>query len=106
MFTPLWEWFETYETEVGGEVNLGDNHSCQVKGVGTIGVRMYDGYVRTLTQVRPELNKHFVSLFFWVSREARFWLQLSARIRGFEDLQRFVNGSEGYKVGWAITCTG
>ena len=45
-------------------MTLGDNHPCKVAGIGTVRVRMFDGIVRTLTNVKhiPELEKNLVSL--------------------------------------------
>ena len=45
-------------------MTLGNNHPCKVAGIGTVKVRMFDGIVRTLTNVKhiPELEKNLVSL--------------------------------------------
>ena len=45
-------------------MTLGDNHPCKVAGIGTVRVRMFDGIVRTLTNVKhiSELEKNLVSL--------------------------------------------
>ena len=48
----------------GGSVSLGDDHSCKIAGVGTIRVRMYDGVIHTLSNVKhvPELKKNLIFL--------------------------------------------
>ena len=64
-YTSHREWFHTYDrSNKGGSVSLGDDHPCLVAGVGTIRVRMYDGVVRTLSNVKhvPELKKNLISL--------------------------------------------
>ena len=40
-------------------VLLGDNHSCKTIGVGSVKFKIFDGVMRTLTDVRhvPELKK-------------------------------------------------
>ena len=45
-------------------MTLGDNHPYKVAGIGTVRVRMFDGIVRILTNVKhiPELEKNLVSL--------------------------------------------
>ena len=47
-----------------GSVRLGDDKPCNVVGIGQIKLRMHDGVVRTLTDVRyvPDLKKNLISL--------------------------------------------
>ena len=61
---PNKDWFVTYQALEGGKVLLGDNKACKVVGTGTIRIKMYDGIVRTLADVRhvPELKKNLISL--------------------------------------------
>ena len=44
----------------GGNVTMGNNTICKVVGIGSIKVKMFDGMVRTLTDVRyvPGLKKN------------------------------------------------
>ena len=49
--TPNRSWFDTY-TSSQGTIVLGDDYSVDVKGIGTIKVKMFDGIVRTFTDVR------------------------------------------------------
>ena len=57
-------WFASYKKFDGGSVSLGDDHSCRVAGMGTVRVRMYDGVIRILTNIKhvPELKKNLISL--------------------------------------------
>ena len=43
---------------------MGNNASCKTIGMGTINIKMYDGIVRTLSNVRhvPDLKKNLISL--------------------------------------------
>ncbi|KAG8478903.1 hypothetical protein CXB51_028748 [Gossypium anomalum] len=50
--SPNRDWFTTYETVSEGVVLMGNNASCKIVGVGTIKVKMFDGVVRTLSDVR------------------------------------------------------
>ena len=59
--SPNREWFDTYRSVDCGNVLMGNDASCKVIGIGTIKIRMLDGVVRTLGDVRhvPELRKIF-----------------------------------------------
>ncbi|KAK3033756.1 hypothetical protein RJ639_034198 [Escallonia herrerae] len=61
---PNRDWFATYRSFDGGKVLMGNDVACKVVGVGSIQIRMHDGIVRTLTDVRhvPELWKNLISL--------------------------------------------
>ena len=61
---PNRDWFTTYQIIEGGVVLMGNNMSCKVIGIGTVKIKMHDGVVRTLTEVRhiPELKKNLISL--------------------------------------------
>ena len=64
-YTSHREWFHTYDRPNNrGSISLGDDHPCLVAGVGTIRVRMFDGVVRTLSNVKYvlELKKNLISL--------------------------------------------
>ncbi|KAG8488618.1 hypothetical protein CXB51_016586 [Gossypium anomalum] len=62
--SPNRDWFTTYETVSEGVVLMGNNASCKIVSVGTIKVKMFDGVVRTLSDVRhvPELKRNLISL--------------------------------------------
>ncbi|KAK3034900.1 hypothetical protein RJ639_033263 [Escallonia herrerae] len=61
---PNRDWFVTYRSFDSGKVLMGNNVACKVVGIGSIQIRMHDGIVRTLTDVRhvPELRKILISL--------------------------------------------
>ena len=62
-YTSHQEWFATYQKIDGRSVSLGDDHPCKVAGIGSIRVRMYNGIIRTLSNVRhvPKLKKNLIS---------------------------------------------
>ncbi|KAG8502779.1 hypothetical protein CXB51_000565 [Gossypium anomalum] len=57
-----------------GVVLMGNNASCKIAGVGTIKVKMFDGVVRTLSDVRyvPELKRNLISLSTLDSKGYRY----------------------------------
>ena len=54
----------TFESVDGGNVTMGNNTTCKVVGAGSVKMKMFDGMVRTLTDVRyvPSLKKNLISL--------------------------------------------
>jgi len=62
--SPKRDWFTTYESVDGGSILMGNNVACKIVGMGTIRIRMHDGIVRTLKNVRhiPYLKKNLISL--------------------------------------------
>lgn len=62
--SPNRQWFSSF-TEIDGEKTvMANNMTCQIKGIGTIKIRMSDGVEITLTDVRyvPELKRNIISL--------------------------------------------
>src|SRR3954462_14313840 len=49
---PKKEWFSTYQPCDGGTVLMGNNAECRVVGSRSIRMRMFDGEVRTVANVR------------------------------------------------------
>ncbi|KAG8480615.1 hypothetical protein CXB51_024767 [Gossypium anomalum] len=68
------DWFTIYEIVSEGVVLMGNNASCKIAGVGTIKVKMFDGVVRTLSDVRyvPELKRNLISLSTLDSKGYRY----------------------------------
>ncbi|KAG8496956.1 hypothetical protein CXB51_008162 [Gossypium anomalum] len=68
------DWFTTYETVSEGVVLMGNNASCKIASVGTIKVKMFDGVVRTPSDVRhiPELKRNLISLSTLDSKGYRY----------------------------------
>ncbi|WVZ79655.1 hypothetical protein U9M48_027210 [Paspalum notatum var. saurae] len=59
------DWFVTYDSvKSGGSVRMGDDRPCQIIGIGSIQIKMHDGIVRTLTDVRhiPDMTKNLIFL--------------------------------------------
>ena len=62
--TPNKDWFDTYRAVDSGSVLMGNDASCKVIGIGNVRIKMFDGVIRTLCDVRyiPELRKNLISL--------------------------------------------
>ena len=60
---PKLEWFDNLKQSLGS-VFLGNDHMCTIKGIGDIKLRMKDGSLKILTEVRfiPEIKRNLVSL--------------------------------------------
>ena len=58
------KWFASFKAKKGGIARLGDGTACNITGVGTVRIRMYDGTVRTLRDVRyaRRLRRNLISL--------------------------------------------
>jgi hypothetical protein len=52
-------WFSTYQSIDDGVVFMGNDFSCKIVGVGSIQIKMHNGFIRTLTDVRmyPNLER-------------------------------------------------
>ncbi|KAG8477620.1 hypothetical protein CXB51_030679 [Gossypium anomalum] len=61
---PNREWFSTYSSVEGGVVRMENDSSSKVIGIGTVKIRIHDGTIRTLSDVRyvPNLRKNLISL--------------------------------------------
>ena len=66
--------FSTYESYDGGYVLMGNNAPCKVVGKGAVQIKMFDGIIRTLTNVRhvPDLKRNLVSLGTLDAQGCRF----------------------------------
>ena len=62
--TPKKDWFDTYKPYNGGMVQIGNDATCLVIGIGTMKIKMFDGVVRVFSIVRhvPGLRKISISL--------------------------------------------
>ncbi|KAK2974756.1 hypothetical protein RJ640_010016 [Escallonia rubra] len=58
------EWFDCLTPCNGGTVLMGNDAVCEVMGIGTIKIKMFDGIVKILGDVRyiPDLKKNLISL--------------------------------------------
>nr|CAD40363.2 OSJNBa0093P23.9 [Oryza sativa Japonica Group] len=61
---PNRDWFATYEAVQGGTVLMGDDTPCEVAGIGIVQIKMFDGCISTLSDVRhiPNLKRSLISL--------------------------------------------
>ena len=61
---PKREWFSTYKPYNGGSDLMGNDVVCKTVGIVNIRIRMFDGQVRTLMNVRyvPDLKKNLLLL--------------------------------------------
>jgi hypothetical protein len=59
---PNRDWLTSYKS-TKGTVLMGNDMACKIVGIGTIKIKMYDGIVRTLTEVRhvSKLKKNLIS---------------------------------------------
>jgi hypothetical protein len=62
--TPNRDWFNTYKSVNSGIVTMGNGAHCKITGIGNIRIKMFDGVVRTLCDVRHvlEVEKKLISL--------------------------------------------
>ncbi|KAH9647635.1 hypothetical protein KPL70_025262 [Citrus sinensis] len=58
------EWFHTYEHISRGSVYMGNDHALEIASIGTIKIKMFDGTIRTIGEVRhvKGLKKNLLSL--------------------------------------------
>ena len=75
---PKREWFSTYNPYDKGSVLTGNDAVCKTVGIGNICMRMFDGQVRTLMNVRqvPDLKKNLLSLELWKLVGTSFLVQM------------------------------
>ncbi|WVZ74347.1 hypothetical protein U9M48_022542 [Paspalum notatum var. saurae] len=69
----------------GGSVRMGDDRPCQIVGIGSVQIKMHDGIVRTLTDVRhiPDMTKNLISLSTLDGKGARCMLSNAGLNRRF-----------------------
>lgn len=62
--TPSRDWFTNYRSICGGVVLIGNNVTCKVVGIGIVRIKLYNGVVRTFSNVchMPNLRKNILSL--------------------------------------------
>jgi len=49
---PKWDWFTNFEKLDGGLVSFGDGHTYQIEGICTVRMKLFDGMIRELKDVR------------------------------------------------------
>ncbi|KAL4621167.1 hypothetical protein ACB092_06G208900 [Castanea dentata] len=62
------DWFDTYKPYNGDMVQMGNDATCLVIGIGTVKIKMFDGVVRVLSNVRYvlDLRKNLRCIGIWV----------------------------------------
>ena len=90
------EWFDTYKEVSSGEVLMGDDSSCPVKGIGTVRIIMFDGMIQVLGNDRyvPRLRKNLISLgtldeasYGYESKKGRLSVAKGSLVAMHDDLQ-------------------
>ena len=46
------EWFNKYEPISGGSIYMGDDHAFEIVSISIIKIKMFDGIVHTIEEVR------------------------------------------------------
>ena len=61
---PIKEWFTDFNELESGAVMMGNDQHCRTMGIGTIRLKILDGLVRELKEVRfvPALKKNLIYL--------------------------------------------
>ena len=49
---PNIDWFQNFSTKETGTAFMRNNHSCSIKGIGDISLKLHDNKIRMLTDVR------------------------------------------------------
>jgi len=57
-------WFSSFEKLDSSFAIMGDDHSCKVEGIGTVRIKLFDGMVRELKEVRyvPRVKMTLISV--------------------------------------------
>ena len=58
------EWFSSFEKLDGCYTVIGDDHPCNIEEIDTVPIKMEDGIVRELKEVRyvPQLKRNLISI--------------------------------------------
>ncbi|KAH9687674.1 hypothetical protein KPL70_014852 [Citrus sinensis] len=61
---PFRNYFNEYQAIDGGRVMMGNNSICKIIGIGDVSLKLHDGSIRVLRQVRhvPDLKRNLISL--------------------------------------------
>jgi len=61
---PNREWFSNFEKLDGCSIIMGDDCPCNIQGIGTVQIKMFDGMVRELKEVRyvSQLKRNLISV--------------------------------------------
>ena len=58
------DWFASFEKLDRGIVQMGDDHTCSKDGIDMVFIKMFNGMVRALKDVRyiPQINENLISI--------------------------------------------
>ena len=58
------DWFSNFEKLDGNSFIMGNDHPCNMKGIGIVCVKMFDGMVWEMKEVRyvPQLKRNLISV--------------------------------------------
>lgn len=61
--SPNKNWFENFNDNINGTIYMGNNNTYKVMGIWSINLRLHDGQIRHLTDVRyvPVLQRNLIS---------------------------------------------
>jgi len=64
MCTQIWIGFFNFEKLDGCSVIMGDDRPCNMEGIRTVQIKMFDGIIRELKEVRyvPQLKRNLISV--------------------------------------------
>lgn len=77
---PHRDWFTTFDsTTAAGSVLGFDNSPCKIEGIGSIRIKMFDGTIRTLTDVRyiPKMKINLISVSALMQRGTSIQVEIA-----------------------------
>ncbi|CAL8099538.1 unnamed protein product [Prunus armeniaca] len=74
---PIREWFSSFQELDGRVVLMGNNNACKTQGIGKIHLKVHDGTVRELSDVRyvPDMKKNLISLGALESKDLKITME-------------------------------
>ena len=75
---PIKEWFTDFRYLKSDAVVIGNDQPCRTMGKRTIRLKMFDGMVRELKEIRfvPALKKNLISVVLWKLKATRLPLKI------------------------------
>ena len=75
--SPRKDWFFNLKMEHAGQVLMGNNNSCKIEGIGCIKIKLKDGSIKVLSNVRyiPDLKRNLLSLGVVSARGHCYWVR-------------------------------
>jgi len=81
------DWFSNFEKLDGCSVIMGDDRPCNMEGIGTVQIKMFDGMIQELKEVRyvPQLKRNLI----YVGTLKTLGLEVSIK----DEILRMIKGS-------------